>query len=93
MAAFVILRFKVCVKTRMLLKLRRRRLWRRSEAKKAEDLVLHGITITHPGRVISDTGHITKGELAEYYAAVAPLDVATDRAASVESAALPVRSR
>uniref|UniRef100_Q022T8 DNA ligase (ATP) n=1 Tax=Solibacter usitatus (strain Ellin6076) TaxID=234267 RepID=Q022T8_SOLUE len=34
--------------------------------------VLHGITITHPERVISDTGQITKGELAEYYAAVAP---------------------
>ena len=42
------------------------------EGKKAENLVLHGITITHPGRIISDTGHITKGELAEYYAAVAP---------------------
>jgi bifunctional non-homologous end joining protein LigD len=41
------------------------------ESTKAETLVLHGITITHPGRVISDTGHITKGELAEYYAAVA----------------------
>ncbi len=40
---------------------------------KAETLVLHGITITHPGRVISETGHITKGELAEYYAEVAPL--------------------
>jgi len=40
---------------------------------KAETLVLQGITITHPGRVISETGHITKGELAEYYAAVAPL--------------------
>jgi bifunctional non-homologous end joining protein LigD len=35
-------------------------------------LVLEGITITHPERVISDTGHVTKGELAEYYAAVAP---------------------
>jgi len=42
------------------------------EGKKAEQLVLHGITITHPERVISDIGHITKGELAEYYAAVAP---------------------
>jgi bifunctional non-homologous end joining protein LigD len=31
-----------------------------------------GITITHPDRVISETGHITKGELADYYAAVAP---------------------
>ena len=39
---------------------------------KVENLVLHGITITHPERVISDTGHVTKGALAEYYAAVAP---------------------
>ncbi len=39
--------------------------------KEAERLVLGGISITHPGRVISDTGHITKGELAEYYAGVA----------------------
>jgi bifunctional non-homologous end joining protein LigD len=31
-----------------------------------------GIAITHPDRVISETGHVTKGELAEYYAAVAP---------------------
>ncbi len=43
------------------------------ESTKSEILVLHGIAITHPGRVISDTGHITKGELAEYYAAIAPL--------------------
>ncbi len=43
-----------------------------AEGKKAERLVVHGVTITHPDRVISDTGHITKGELAEYYAAVAP---------------------
>jgi bifunctional non-homologous end joining protein LigD len=37
-----------------------------------EHLVLHGITITHPDRVISDIGHVTKGELAEYYVAMAP---------------------
>ncbi len=42
------------------------------KGKKAENLVLHGITITHPDRVISNTGQITKGALAEYYAAVAP---------------------
>jgi len=41
-------------------------------SKKIGSLVLHGITITHPDRVISETGHITKGDLAEYYAAVAP---------------------
>jgi bifunctional non-homologous end joining protein LigD len=34
--------------------------------------VTAGITISHPDRVISETGHITKGELAEYHAAVAP---------------------
>ena len=38
----------------------------------AKGLVLEGITITHPERVISETGHVTKGELAEYHAAVAP---------------------
>jgi bifunctional non-homologous end joining protein LigD len=31
-----------------------------------------GIAITHPDRVISKTGEITKGQLADYYAAVAP---------------------
>lgn len=31
------------------------------------------IHITHPERVISDIGHVTKGELAEYYLAVARL--------------------
>ena len=40
--------------------------------KEAGALVAGGVTITHPERVISETGHITKGELAEYYAGVAP---------------------
>ena len=40
---------------------------------KSGSLVLSGVTITHPDRVISETGHITKGELAEYYAGVADL--------------------
>jgi bifunctional non-homologous end joining protein LigD len=35
-------------------------------------LMLAGIAITHPDRLISEIGHITKGELAEYHAAVAP---------------------
>ena len=35
-------------------------------------LIAAGITITHPDRVISETGHITKGQLAEYHAAIAP---------------------
>lgn len=38
----------------------------------SKGLVLEGIAITHPERVISETGHVTKGELAEYHAAVAP---------------------
>ena len=37
-----------------------------------QGLVLAGIAITHPDRVISETGHVTKGELAEYHAAIAP---------------------
>jgi bifunctional non-homologous end joining protein LigD len=41
--------------------------------KSLENLVLSGVAITHPDRVISETGHITKGELAEYYATVASL--------------------
>ncbi|MFL6449065.1 MAG: DNA ligase D [Bryobacteraceae bacterium] len=36
-------------------------------------MMLSGIAITHPDRVISETGHITKGELAEYYAGIALL--------------------
>jgi bifunctional non-homologous end joining protein LigD len=39
---------------------------------KPGSLVAAGITISHPDRVISETGHVTKGELAEYHAAVAP---------------------
>lgn len=38
----------------------------------SKGLVLAGIAITHQERVISETGHVTKGELAEYHAAVAP---------------------
>ena len=41
-------------------------------AKKIGSLQLHGISITHPQRIISETGHITKGDLAQYYEAVAP---------------------
>lgn len=43
-----------------------------TEKQDAKRLVLEGITITHPDRVISDAGHVTKGQLAEYYTAVAP---------------------
>ena len=39
---------------------------------KARTLVAAGITISNADRVISETGHVTKGELAEYHAAVAP---------------------
>lgn len=42
-----------------------------SDKAKAGRLVLDGVTITHPDRVISEEGHVTKGELAEYYAGVA----------------------
>ena len=42
-----------------------------SHKDKAERLILGGITITHPDRVISEVGHVTKGELAGYYAGVA----------------------
>lgn len=41
--------------------------------KAAGTLVLGGVSITHPDRVISEAGHITKGELAEYYACIASL--------------------
>ena len=43
-----------------------------AQKSKPGTLVVAGISITHPDRVISETGHITKGELAEYHAAVAP---------------------
>lgn len=39
---------------------------------KAGSLTVAGIAITHPRRVISEPGHVTKGELAEYYAGIAP---------------------
>jgi len=38
-----------------------------------QDLVLHGVRITHPDRVVFEQGNITKGDVARYYAAVAPL--------------------
>jgi bifunctional non-homologous end joining protein LigD len=44
-----------------------------TKKKKTTSLILCGITITHPDRIISDAGHITKGEVAEYYASVAPV--------------------
>lgn len=37
-----------------------------------EALVLHGVTITHPDRIVFEDGTITKGDVARYYAAVAP---------------------
>lgn len=41
--------------------------------KKTGSVALHGINITHPDRIISETGHVTKGDLAKYYATVAPI--------------------
>jgi bifunctional non-homologous end joining protein LigD len=35
-------------------------------------LILHGVTITHPDRLVFEEEAITKGEVARYYAAVAP---------------------
>ena len=43
-----------------------------SKSAKTDVLVEAGIIISHPDRVISETGHITKGELAGYHAAIAP---------------------
>ncbi len=40
---------------------------------KSAGLVLAGVTITHPDRVVSDVSRVTKGEVAEYYAEIAPL--------------------
>jgi bifunctional non-homologous end joining protein LigD len=37
-----------------------------------QDLILHGVTITHPGRVVFEERNITKGDVARYYAAAAP---------------------
>ena len=44
------------------------------QSKKAKpgSLVLAGVAISHPDRIISKEGQVTKGELAEYHAAVAP---------------------
>ena len=38
----------------------------------ANELVLHGVKITHPDRVMFEEARITKGDVARYYAAVAP---------------------
>ena len=35
-------------------------------------LILHGVTITHPERVVFEAGRISKGAVARYYAAIAP---------------------
>ncbi len=37
-----------------------------------QDLILHGVTITHPDRVVCAEGNMTKGDVARYYAAAAP---------------------
>jgi bifunctional non-homologous end joining protein LigD len=38
-----------------------------------QGLVLHGVNITHPDRIVFEEESITKGDVARYYAAVAPL--------------------
>jgi len=45
----------------------------KNQAIAQEDLILHGVTITHPDRIVFAEGKITKGDVARYYAAVAPL--------------------
>ena len=37
-----------------------------------DELILHGVTITHPHRIVFEENQITKGDIARYYAAVAP---------------------
>ena len=37
-----------------------------------ENLILHGVRITHPDRVVFEDGDISKGDVARYYSAVAP---------------------
>ncbi len=41
--------------------------------KKPASITVAGIAITHPDRVISEEGQVTKGKLAEYYASVSRL--------------------
>ena len=53
-----------------------------------EALILHGVTITHPDRVVYKDGRITKGDVARYYAAVAPL-LLRGRNISSKSATMP----
>lgn len=43
------------------------------QRKNAGSLTVAGIAITHPERVISEQGHVTKVKLAEYYASVSRL--------------------
>ena len=35
--------------------------------------MLHGVHITHPDRIVFEDGSLTKGDVARYYAEVAPL--------------------
>ncbi len=43
-----------------------------TSAIKSEKRMVEGVVITNANRIISETGQVTKGELAEYYAAVMP---------------------
>lgn len=44
----------------------------KNKAIAANELVLHGVKITHPDRVMFEEARITKGDVGRYYAAVAP---------------------
>lgn len=47
---------------------------KKTSASKTKDsaLVLHGVTITHPERIVFPDVNVTKGDVARYYAAAAP---------------------
>ena len=63
------------------------------EVTKAEPLVLHGITITHPAPRHFRNRSYHKGRTCRVLCSDRVLDVAADRAASAKSPALPVGSR
>jgi bifunctional non-homologous end joining protein LigD len=64
-----------------------------AEKKAAGSLVLSGISITHPDRVISEIGQITKGELGRILCRCSFFDPAAYCAASFEPAALSLGNR
>lgn len=41
--------------------------------KKSDKIILHGVTLTHPDRLVYQRKNITKAQVAEYYSKIAPL--------------------